>query len=76
VKFKGENAANYENPEYDRLFERMKAHGERPARQALIDRMMAILQQDAPWSFGFHPKDYAASRLGAQPQAGAMVRNT
>jgi oligopeptide transport system substrate-binding protein len=36
VKFQGENAANYSNPQYD-----------------------AILQQDAPWSFGYHPKDYS-----------------
>jgi hypothetical protein len=31
VKHSGENAANYENPEYDRLFERMKAMENGPA---------------------------------------------
>lgn len=30
-----------------------------PARQAIIDRMIAILQHDAPWIFGFHPKAYS-----------------
>lgn len=59
AKTQGENAANYSNPEYDRLFEQVKHMENGPARQALIDRMLAILREDAPWSFGFHPKDYS-----------------
>ena len=55
----GENAANYVNPEYDRLFVQMKDMANGPQRQAVIDRMVAILRQDAPWVFGFHPKNYA-----------------
>jgi len=58
ARFQGENAANYANAEYDRLFEQVKHMENGPARQALIDRMTAILHEDAPWSFGFHPKDY------------------
>lgn len=58
VRHTGENAANYENPEYDRLFERMKAMESGPQRQELIDRMTDILRLDAPWVWGFHPKDY------------------
>ena len=58
ARTQGENAANYANPEYDRLFQQVKHMENGPARQALIDRMMAILHEDAPWSFGFHPKDY------------------
>ncbi len=59
VKHQGENAANYVNPEYDRLFERMKAMDSGAERQQLIDRMTAILRHDAPWVWGFHPKDYS-----------------
>ncbi|HEX8962185.1 MAG TPA: ABC transporter substrate-binding protein [Rhodocyclaceae bacterium] len=58
VKSQGENAANYANPEYDRLFEKMRSMENGPARQAIIDRMHAILCDDAPWVWGFHPKDY------------------
>ncbi|MBI2316256.1 MAG: ABC transporter substrate-binding protein [Betaproteobacteria bacterium] len=58
AKTQGENAANYQNPEYDRLFERMKNMDNGPERQALIDRMLAIAREDAPWVWGFHPKDY------------------
>jgi oligopeptide transport system substrate-binding protein len=59
VKHQGENAANYANPEYDRLFEQMRAMDNGPQRQALIDRMLTILQHDTPWVWGFHPKDYS-----------------
>jgi ABC-type transport system substrate-binding protein len=59
VKHGGENAANYANPEYDRLFEQMRAMENGPQRQAIIDRMLALLQADAPWIWGFHPKDYS-----------------
>jgi ABC-type transport system substrate-binding protein len=59
VKHHGENAANYANPEYDRLFESMRAMENGPERQAIIDRMLAILRHDSPWIWGYHPKDYA-----------------
>ncbi len=59
VKHHGENAANYANPEYDRLFERMRTMENGPQRQLLIDRMLSILQIDTPWVWGFHPKDYS-----------------
>jgi len=58
VKSQGENAANYANPEFDRLFEQMRAMENSPARQVVIDRMFAVLRHDAPWVWGFHPKDY------------------
>ncbi len=58
VKSDGENAANYDNPEYDRLFEKMKNIENGPKRQAIIDDMMEICRRDAPWLWGFHPKEY------------------
>jgi ABC-type transport system substrate-binding protein len=58
AKYQGENAANYANPEYDRLFDQVKHMENGAQRQALIERMVAILREDAPWSFGFHPKAY------------------
>ena len=54
----GENAANYENPEFDRLFVQMKDMANGPARQAVIDRMVDIVRRDSPWMFGFHPKNF------------------
>ena len=54
----GENAANYNNPEYDKLFGEMKNMDNGPARQAIIDRMLEILRYDSPWLWGYHPKNY------------------
>ena len=59
VKHHGENAANYANTEYDRLFEQMRAMDNGAARQEIIDRMLSILHVDTPWVWGFHPKDYS-----------------
>lgn len=54
----GENAANYSNPEYDRLFEQMKNMENSPERQVIIDQMLQILRNDSPWLWGYHPKNY------------------
>jgi ABC-type transport system substrate-binding protein len=59
VKASGENASNWENPEYDRLFERMKNMRNGPERQEIIDRMVEIARHDAPWVWSFFPKDYS-----------------
>jgi oligopeptide transport system substrate-binding protein len=55
----GENAANYANPEFDRLFEQMKNMANGPERQAVIDRMQEILRRDAPWIWGYFPKAFS-----------------
>jgi len=54
----GENASNYANPEFDRLFLRMKNMENTPERLGIIRQMNRILQHDAPWVFGLHPKSY------------------
>ncbi|HET7547190.1 MAG TPA: ABC transporter substrate-binding protein [Usitatibacter sp.] len=58
AKSQGENAANYENPEYDALFRQVKDMANSPERQRLIDRMIEIVRRDAPWIWGIHPKEY------------------
>jgi len=54
----GENAANYQNPEFDRLFERMKDMDNSSERQAVIDQMVKLARADAPWVYAFHPKSF------------------
>lgn len=56
----GENAANYQSPEFDRLFEQMKFLDNGPQKQALIDQMITVTQRDAPWAFGYFSKSAAA----------------
>jgi ABC-type transport system substrate-binding protein len=51
----GENAANYANPDYDKLYAQLRFMDDGPAKQAVIDKMVRILQEDAPWSWGYFP---------------------
>lgn len=52
-KVNGENVSNYENPEFDKLYRQLQLLDDGPEKQAAIDRMVAIVQQDAPWLFGY-----------------------
>ena len=73
----GENAANYKNPEFDRLFEKMKNMDNSPQRQAVIDEMVDIARKDSPWIWGLHPKQfslYHAWYYNAKPNL--MANNT
>jgi ABC-type transport system substrate-binding protein len=58
----GENTANYQNPEFDQLFSLLKTLDDGPQKQVVIDKMIAILREDAPWSFGFYPWASAATQ--------------
>ncbi len=60
TKFDGENTSNYENPVYDKLFEQMKTLDDGPVKQELIDELVAIAREDAPWTMGFYPDASAA----------------
>jgi len=58
VQHHGENAANYDSPEFNALFDRVKTMTNGPERQRLIDRMIEIARRDAPWVWGMHPKSF------------------
>jgi oligopeptide transport system substrate-binding protein len=58
VKHGGENAANYDNPEFNRLFNSMKNMENSPERFDIIQQLVAIARRDAPWLWGFHPKQF------------------
>ncbi len=58
VDAQGENAANYQNPAFDQLFDEMKSMPNNPQRLAVIDKMNAIVREDAPWVFGFNRKSF------------------
>ena len=59
VKHGGENAANYQNPVADRLFELMRNMDNTPERYEIIQRLQGQIRHDAPWIFGFHPKTFS-----------------
>ncbi len=55
----GPNASGYDNPEYNRLFEQMKAMDDTPERLAIIKQMVDIVVEDAPWIPGTHRISYS-----------------
>jgi len=58
VEYGGPNATNYKSAQYDELFGKMENMRNSPERQAVIDRMMRILQHDAPAVWQYHPISY------------------
>ena len=57
----GSNTSNYDNPEYDQLYDRIKTLSNGPERLSAINRMLAIVQKDSPWIWGFNNKEYYLS---------------
>lgn len=77
VEHQGENAANYSNPEFDRLFEQMKDMPNSAERQAMIKQAIKIVQNDSPWLWGIIPKGFSLYHqwyFNAKPNA--MAHNT
>ncbi|CAD5365861.1 Peptide ABC transporter substrate-binding protein [Rubrivivax sp. A210] len=62
TKFDGENTANYASAEYDRLFATMKTMDDGPEKQKLIDDMIKLVREDAPWTMGFFPYTSGAAQ--------------
>lgn len=59
AEFGGENTANYQNKDFDKLFEKMRTMSNTPERLAIIKQMVDIVRRDAPWIWGFHPKQFS-----------------
>jgi ABC-type transport system substrate-binding protein len=55
AKHEGENTANWENDEYDKLYRQMASMDDGPERQRVIDEMVKIAQQEAIWAWGYFP---------------------
>jgi ABC-type transport system substrate-binding protein len=52
----GINSANYKNPAFDALFERIRTMSDTPERYALIRKAVHIARRDAPWIWGVNPE--------------------
>lgn len=49
----GENTANYQNPEFDRLYRRLQSLEDGPEKARVMAQMNDIVRQDAPWAWGY-----------------------
>jgi len=55
----GINASNYQNPQFDKLFDEIKTMKNTPLRKEKIEKMLEIAREDVPWVWGVHPKSLA-----------------
>jgi len=77
AKYQGENVANYMNPRFDRLFEKMENMDNSPERLAVIKKMIRIAQRDAPWVWGYHPLSFGLFHSWVKNvKPNAMANNT
>jgi ABC-type transport system substrate-binding protein len=67
VKHGGENASNYQNQEFDRLFNLMKNRKNDPQRQQIIDAMLTIVLRDAPWAWGINTESFVLTQDWVSP---------
>ncbi len=58
VKHQADNRANYDNPEFNSLFEQMETMDNTPRRKEIIRKMTDIVNKDCPWIYLFHSEDY------------------
>ncbi|MBW8893714.1 MAG: peptide ABC transporter substrate-binding protein, partial [Burkholderiales bacterium] len=49
----GENTANYENPEFDRLYRKLQSLEDGPEKVQVMAKMTDITRQDSPWAWGY-----------------------
>lgn len=77
VKFRGENASNYENKQFDTIFRQMKMMPDMPARQKLIVQLDEILKEDLPWISGYFPTLISLRQQWVSPaKPNPIARNT
>ncbi len=55
----GPNTANFQDPAFDALFERMKARDDDAERLRLIHEMRGLLEEERPWIELYHREGYA-----------------
>ncbi len=67
LKHGGENAVNYANKEFDRLYLQMQDLPNGEERLNVIKQMLAIVQRDAPWVFGYHPLNFVLRHAWVAP---------
>ena len=76
-KYGGENAANYDNPEFNHLFKKMESMENTPERLQIIREMLNIARRDSPWIWGFHPQDFLLYHKWVfNAKANTMANNT
>lgn len=73
----GENAANYNNPKFNEIFDQIKKMEPGSRRFELIQKAVNQVRFDAPWVFGLHPINFSLSHQWVSPiKVNPMANNT
>lgn len=56
-KCDGSNNSNFDHPEFDELFRRVRVLAPGPERDELVARMVEIYRSEAVWLYAYYPKD-------------------
>lgn len=77
VEHKGPNYTNFQNDEFDQLFQRMTNLPNSAERQAVVDQMVELTRYHAPWVFGFYPQSYGLNHAWySNVKSHSMTYNT
>jgi ABC-type transport system substrate-binding protein len=69
----GPGEANYDNAEFNRLYEQMSILEPGEKRAAIIQKMDDIIQEDCPWAFGYYETDYDLSQPWFKNYRGSQI---
>jgi len=54
----GPNNSNYNNPEFNRLYDKIKTMPDSPERTKIYEKMAHIVMEECPWIFATYPLSY------------------
>jgi ABC-type transport system substrate-binding protein len=72
-KSPGPNDSNYDNPEFNKMYEQMALMESGPKRAALVQKMEDIIQEDVPWAYGYFEATYMLSQPWLLNYRGAEI---
>ncbi len=77
IRSGGENTTNYSNSEADQWFEKIRDLPNGSERQQAIDHWLAIVRNDSPMVWAFHPIDFVLSHQWvSRTKISEMIKNT
>jgi len=54
----GPNNSNFNNPEFNKLYDKIKTMPDSPERTRIYEKMADIVMEECPWIFGTYPLSY------------------
>lgn len=75
VKHGGENASNYDSQTFNQLYKRYQTLSEGKEKDRLLNKMVQVVQKDAPWVWGLFPKSFLLTQQWSGPIKVSTIGN-